>query len=220
MTYVRCTVPVLLLLAARRIRISLPCAVFRFLVSGCHLQRYRHSAYVFIGGLPFELTEGDVLAVCSQYGEIVHIDLVRDPETNTSRGFAFVAYEDQRSTVLAVDNLSGTKVGGRVIQVQHVDNYRKKKQDLGLAVEDERAEDEEDLVVEADEEEDINNNNNNNNNKAAGAGELTQSKAPVPSWRDLVARRDAVIKEKEGEKKTGKDRHSKKRRRAGTHDKK
>lgn len=46
------------------------------------------------------------------------------------RGFAFLAYEDQRSTVLAVDNLSGSKVGGRIIRVEHVDNYKRKKAEM------------------------------------------------------------------------------------------
>jgi len=38
------------------------------------------------------------------------INLVRDKQTGKSRGYAFIAYEDQRSTVLAVDNLNGAKV--------------------------------------------------------------------------------------------------------------
>ena len=45
-----------------------------------------------------------------RYGEIVNINLVRDKRTKKSKGFCFLAYEDQRSTVLAVDNLNGTKV--------------------------------------------------------------------------------------------------------------
>jgi len=92
--------------------------------------RFKHSAYVYAGGLPFELTEGDILAVFSQYGEIVDIHLVRDKKTGKSRGFAFIAYEDQRSTVLAVDNLSGARVTGRTIRVEHVDNYRKKRAEV------------------------------------------------------------------------------------------
>jgi RNA-binding motif X-linked protein 2 len=35
---------------------------------------------------------------------------MRDKKTGKSRGFAFVAYEDQRSTVLAVDNFNGAEV--------------------------------------------------------------------------------------------------------------
>ena len=36
--------------------------------------------------------------------------MIRDKKTGKSKGFAFVCYEDQRSTVLAVDNLNGSKV--------------------------------------------------------------------------------------------------------------
>ena len=92
--------------------------------------RFAHSAFIFVGGLPFELTEGDLLAVFSQYGEIVDMHLVRDEKTGKSRGFAFMAYEDQRSTVLAVDNLNGARVGGRIVRVEHVDNYRKKRAEI------------------------------------------------------------------------------------------
>lgn len=45
-----------------------------------------------------------------RYGEIMNIELIRDKSTGKSKGFAFLQYEDQRSTVLAVDNLNGSKV--------------------------------------------------------------------------------------------------------------
>ena len=48
--------------------------------------------------------------MCLRYGEIVNINLIRDKKTGKSKGFAFICYEDQRSTVLAVDNLNGAKV--------------------------------------------------------------------------------------------------------------
>ena len=35
---------------------------------------------------------------------------MRDKETGKSKGFAFLAFEDQRSTVLAVDNMNGITV--------------------------------------------------------------------------------------------------------------
>ncbi|XP_031697807.1 RNA-binding motif protein, X-linked 2 [Anarrhichthys ocellatus] len=71
---------------------------------------YRDSAWVFVGGFPYELTEGDIICVFSQYGEIVNINLVRDKKTGKSKGFCFICFEDQRSTVLVVDNLNGIKV--------------------------------------------------------------------------------------------------------------
>ncbi|KAJ2551935.1 RNA-binding protein Cwf29 [Coemansia sp. RSA 1933] len=89
---------------------------------------YKDSAYIFVGGLPYDLTEGDVICVFSQYGEIVNINLVRDKDTGASKGFVFLQYEDQRSTVLAVDNLNGVKLLGRTLRVDHVKNYRQPKQ--------------------------------------------------------------------------------------------
>ncbi|CAK1546053.1 unnamed protein product [Leptosia nina] len=86
--------------------------------------QYKDSAWIFIGGLPYDLTEGDVICVFSQYGEIVNINLVRDKATGKSRGFSFICYEDQRSTILAVDNLNGIKILGRTIRVDHCEQYK------------------------------------------------------------------------------------------------
>lgn len=91
--------------------------------------KFKDSAYIFAGGLSFDLTEGDILAVFSQYGEIVDVNLVRAEDTGKPKGFAFICYEDQRSTVLAVDNLNGAKVLGRTIRVEHVEDYRLKDPD-------------------------------------------------------------------------------------------
>lgn len=80
---------------------------------------YKDTAYIYFGGLPSELNEGDVLTVFSQYGVPVHVRLVRDKDTGKSQGFGFLKYEDQRSTVLAVDNLNGINLLGRTLRVDH-----------------------------------------------------------------------------------------------------
>ena len=46
---------------------------------------YKDSAWIFVGGLPYDLTEGDIICVFSQYGEIVHINLIRDHGTGKVR---------------------------------------------------------------------------------------------------------------------------------------
>lgn len=89
---------------------------------------YKDSAWIFIGGLSFDLSEGDVIAVFSQYGEVVNINLIRDRKTGKSKGFAFLCYQDQRSTILAVDNLNGIKLLNRVIRVDHVEQYKVPKE--------------------------------------------------------------------------------------------
>ncbi|XP_026321985.1 RNA-binding motif protein, X-linked 2 [Hyposmocoma kahamanoa] len=92
--------------------------------------QYKDSAWLFIGGLPYDLTEGDIICVFSQYGEIVNINLVRDKATGKSRGFAFICYEDQRSTILAVDNLNGIKILGRTMRVDHCEQYKAPNADM------------------------------------------------------------------------------------------
>ncbi|KAA8647142.1 uncharacterized protein ATNIH1004_005830 [Aspergillus tanneri] len=91
---------------------------------------YRDTAYIYIGGLPYDLSEGDIVTIFSQYGEPVHVNLVRDKETGKSRGFAFLKYEDQRSTDLAVDNLGGATVLDRILRVDHV-RYKKRDDEEG-----------------------------------------------------------------------------------------
>lgn len=98
------------------------------------------------------MTEGDVITIFSQYGELLDINLPRIPEgglrrpggadreephltpqqrqqhqggkPGDRRGFGFLLYEDQRSTVLAVDNLNGSSLLGRTLRVDHVRDYK------------------------------------------------------------------------------------------------
>ena len=55
------------------------------------------------------------------------VNLPRDKNTGKTRGFGFLMYEDQRSTILAVDNLNGAKVLDRTLRVDHVKNYKQPK---------------------------------------------------------------------------------------------
>jgi RNA-binding motif X-linked protein 2 len=43
-------------------------------------------------------------------------------------GFAFLKYEDQRSTILAVDNFNGIKLLDRTLRCDHVDKYKLPKE--------------------------------------------------------------------------------------------
>lgn len=69
----------------------------------------------------------------------MNANMPRDKETGKPRGFAFLMYEDQRSTVLAVDNLNGAQVLGKTLRVDHVKNYKqpKSKNDDGEWIEPE-----------------------------------------------------------------------------------
>jgi RNA-binding motif X-linked protein 2 len=90
--------------------------------------KYSESAWVYFR-LPTALSEGDIIAVMSQWGEIEDINLVREENkegtgTGKSKGFGFLKYEDARSCVLAVDNFNGSKILGFSMRVDHVEKYR------------------------------------------------------------------------------------------------
>ncbi|XP_067948572.1 RNA-binding motif protein, X-linked 2-like isoform X2 [Watersipora subatra] len=55
--------------------------------------------------------------------------MVRDKKTGKTKGYAFICYEDQRSTILAVDNFNTSKILQRTIRVDHVKDYRPPDQD-------------------------------------------------------------------------------------------
>lgn len=58
--------------------------------------KYKNSAYIYIGGLDYDLTEGDIIMIFSQFGEVVDCNLIRDQITGKSKGFCFLAYEGER----------------------------------------------------------------------------------------------------------------------------
>src|ERR1700744_48913 len=109
---------------------------------------YRDTAWIYVGGLHLDLTEGDVCIIFSQYGNPTHLNLIRDKETGKSKGFGFLKYEDQRSCDLAVDNLGGAEVLGRLLRVDHTrykkrddedeETYRIERLEAGEAAEERR----------------------------------------------------------------------------------
>uniref|UniRef100_A0A7S1KUY7 RRM domain-containing protein n=1 Tax=Percolomonas cosmopolitus TaxID=63605 RepID=A0A7S1KUY7_9EUKA len=84
---------------------------------------YASSAYIRISNLNMALTEGDILTVFSQYGEITDLKLLRDSQSGLSRGMAFLCYMDQRSCILAIDNFNGIELAGKTITVDHALDY-------------------------------------------------------------------------------------------------
>ena len=73
------------------------------------------------------MNEADLSIVFSQFGEITDISLSRDPATGKPMGFAFLAYENQKSTILAIDNMNGTVLCGRPICVDHIKEFKPPK---------------------------------------------------------------------------------------------
>ena len=100
-------------------------------------QDYRDTAWVRVTGLAPELTEGDVICVFSQFGEIEDINLIRDANTGKSRGLCFIKFERFKSAWLTVDNFNETILLDRTLRVDHYRmEFRRKKQHEGKTLQE------------------------------------------------------------------------------------
>ena len=68
---------------------------------------------IFIGGLPYHLTENQVLELLGAFGRVRAFHLVKsDTASVTSKGYCFVEYSDPNVTQIAVMGLNGMDMGG------------------------------------------------------------------------------------------------------------
>ena len=72
---------------------------------------------IYVGNLPFTITEDKVKDLFVGFGEVTKINLITDKTTGEPRGFGFVEMPTQSEAEAAIKGLNGTSVGGMTIQV-------------------------------------------------------------------------------------------------------
>ena len=72
---------------------------------------------IFVGNLSYRLTDEELEASFSPYGEVVSAQVVMDRETGRSRGFGFVEMANDNEAEAAIRALNGKDVGGRALTV-------------------------------------------------------------------------------------------------------
>lgn len=72
---------------------------------------------LYVGNLPFQVTETELEQLFSNCGEITKIHIPTDRDSGRPRGFAFVEMDSDQAAQDAVDQLDGASVGGRNIKV-------------------------------------------------------------------------------------------------------
>ncbi|MFC1831501.1 RNA recognition motif domain-containing protein [Thermodesulfobacteriota bacterium] len=63
---------------------------------------------LYIGNLPFNVTESELQDLFKEFGEVVDASLVMDRYTGKSRGFAFVEMDSRSSGQQAMESLNKT----------------------------------------------------------------------------------------------------------------
>lgn len=72
---------------------------------------------IYVGNLPFQLTEDELRGLFAQYGSVSAVRIVRDRETQRSRGFGFVEMPDDEEAARAIEALNGYSLKGRSLRV-------------------------------------------------------------------------------------------------------
>ena len=81
---------------------------------------------IFIVGFPKDTTPLGLLELFSQYGTVVNLNIVEDPKTGLSKGYAFVEMKSLKSAERAVAALSGSEMRGRKLTVKIGDKHAQK----------------------------------------------------------------------------------------------
>ncbi|EDO38338.1 predicted protein [Nematostella vectensis] len=71
---------------------------------------------VYVGNLPYSLTNSDLHKVFERYGKVVKVTILRDKETRESRGVAFILFIDRQSAQNAVAAVNKKQMFGRTIK--------------------------------------------------------------------------------------------------------
>jgi len=72
---------------------------------------------VFIGGLPYHLTEDNVKELLQSFGKLKAMHLVKDAGSATSKGYCFAEWADPSVTDVAVNGLNGLQIGDKSVRV-------------------------------------------------------------------------------------------------------
>jgi len=72
---------------------------------------------LFVGNLPFQITEQDLIEFFSGVGVVLNAQVVFDKATGRSRGFGFVEYSNSEEAQKAVEEYNGKDLEGRPLTV-------------------------------------------------------------------------------------------------------
>jgi RNA recognition motif-containing protein len=82
---------------------------------------------LYVGNLPYDVTEDDLRTMFAQAGTVTDIYLVKDRDTGSSKGFAFVEMGTQSEAEEAIKQFNGAMLGNRELKV----NIARPKEERG-----------------------------------------------------------------------------------------
>lgn len=72
---------------------------------------------IYVGNLSYRTTEAELKEAFAHFGEVRRAKIVKDRETDRSKGFGFVEMDDANEGQKAIDALNEKELGGRTLRV-------------------------------------------------------------------------------------------------------
>jgi RNA recognition motif-containing protein len=82
---------------------------------------------IYVGQLPYSVTEEELREMFLQYGEVSSLNLIMDKYSGQSKGFGFIEMPNNAEADQAIKGLNKTQMKGREIKVNQAEERRKKK---------------------------------------------------------------------------------------------
>jgi len=73
---------------------------------------------MFIGGIPYHLSEDQIKELLQSYGALKAFNLIKDSSTGLSKGYAFFEYADCSVMDSAIQGFNGMRVGDKILTVR------------------------------------------------------------------------------------------------------
>ncbi|MDX1428657.1 MAG: RNA-binding protein [Rhodothermales bacterium] len=83
------------------------------------------SKKLYVGNLPWSVTEEDIRGLFSPIGEILSVSLITERETGRSRGFGFVEMSNDDAKA-AISRLNGQDFNGRQLRISEAEERIKR----------------------------------------------------------------------------------------------
>jgi len=72
---------------------------------------------LYVGNLSYATTEDELRALFSEAGEVSSVELIKDRDTGSSKGFAFIEMGSQSAAEKAISTFNGYSLANREIKV-------------------------------------------------------------------------------------------------------
>lgn len=72
---------------------------------------------LYCGNMSYDTTEEQLRTLFSEAGAVVAVDVIKDRDTGTAKGFAFITMSSQADAAKAITMFNGKEVNGRPLTV-------------------------------------------------------------------------------------------------------